>query len=212
MKIIKYEHACLVVEDHDKRLIIDPGNYVKSAITEVDNVVGLVITHVHADHFDPEHIKGIIQKNPSIKIFCTGEVAKQLNIPGTKIVSEGEEAQIGSFRLRFYGKQHAPVHYSWPVDQNVGVLINDRLYYPGDSFTIPDVKVALLALPVSAPWLKLGETMDFLTAVKPSVAFPTHNALLSEVGEQMVDKILGGIAKQNGGTFSPLAVGESIDT
>jgi len=90
-------------------------------------------------------------------------------------------------------------------------MVNNTLYYPGDSFTEPDGnKNALLAVPVSAPWLKLGEVMDFVNTVKPTTSFPTHNSLLSDIGEGMMEQMLSGVAQASGGTLKPLKPGESI--
>ncbi|HSX53031.1 MAG TPA: MBL fold metallo-hydrolase [Patescibacteria group bacterium] len=211
MKITKYEHACLVVEEQGKLLVIDPGSYSTSLPENLTNVSAIVITHVHADHFDPTHIKNLLEQNNTAQVYCTNEVAKQLTAPNIQPVTGGDLGNAGPFHLKFFGGQHAIIHASYPTAQNVGVLVNDKLYYPGDSFTEPSASVQLLALPVSAPWLKLAEVMDYLTAVKPKRAFPTHNALLSDIGENMVENMLGGITKTYGGSLQPIPVGETIE-
>ena len=54
--------------------------------------------------------------------------------------------------------------------------MTDTLYYPGDSYAVPTGRaVPLLAAPVGAPWLKIGEAMDFVLAVRPARAFGTHD-------------------------------------
>ena len=37
----------------------------------------------------------------------------------------------------------------------------------------------VLGLPTAAPWLKLSEAVDLLRAVRPRLAFPVHDAVLS---------------------------------
>ncbi len=211
MKITKYEHACLVVEEQGKMLVIDPGGFTTSLPHTLTNVSAIVITHVHADHFDPAHIKNILQQNNTAEIFCTEDVSKQLTEPNVQAVTGGDTGVAGPFNLKFFGGQHATIHSSYPVAQNVGVLVNDKLYYPGDSFAEPKVNVQLLALPVSAPWLKLAEVMDFLNAVKPIRAFPTHNAILSDIGENMVEQMLAGMTKAYGGSLQAITPGQSIE-
>ena len=120
--------------------------------------------------------------------------------PG-KTISLDTQLNVGSFTLKFFGGTHALIHSSIPQIVNFGVLINEKLYYPGDSFALPDQAVDTLALPAAAPWMKLGEAMDFLEKVKPRLAFPTHDALLSKVGKTMVDSHLNNIAQNNGGTY-----------
>ncbi len=211
MKITKYEHACLVVEDGNRLLVIDPGSFTTSLPKDLKNVEAIVITHVHGDHLNQKNIANIVRNNPNLIVFGTQEVADQLSSLKVQVVSGGSKAKAGPFKLAFFGGEHAIIHESWPKNQNVGLLVNDRLYYPGDSFTVPQVKVSVLALPVSAPWLKLAESMDFLTAVRPKIAFPTHNALLSEIGENLNENILGGVAKALNCKFQTLNPGSSID-
>ena len=40
--------------------------------------------------------------------------------------------------------EHAVIHSSIPVIDNVGVLVNDTVYYPGDSLFVPEVSFELL--------------------------------------------------------------------
>lgn len=201
----------MVLEEQGKRLVIDPGNFTRTLPADLDSVIGIVITHVHADHLDPSHIKQLMEHNIAADIFCTEEVGKQLNYKNVNVVAAGSDKSIGPFNLRFFGNEHAIIHPSWPIAQNVGVMIDNKLYYPGDSFTRPDTSPVVLALPVSAPWLKLAESMDFLTSVKPKIAFPTHNVLLSQEGETMVERMLSGVAQSYGGLLKPLSVGDSLE-
>ncbi len=108
-----------------------------------------------------------------------------------------DKLAIGPFNLEFFGGQHALIHKSIPRAANLGVMINDLLYFPGDSFTNPEKPVDTLAIPVSAPWMKMSEAMDYLTEIKPRFAFPTHDAILSDVGKSLSDRLLGNIAAGN---------------
>jgi hypothetical protein len=49
-----------------------------------------------------------------------------------------------------------------------------------------------------------------MTAVKPKFAFPTHNALLSDIGASIHDRLLQTTAAQIGCQYQPLAIGEAI--
>ena len=211
MKITKYGHACVVLEEQGQKLIIDPGNFAPM-LGDLSNVVGVVITHVHADHFDPGNIAKILASNPEVRVWGTGEVSELLGNPKIQVVTDGDTGEAGPFNMRFYGELHAVIHADFPRNQNVGVLVNDSFYYPGDSFTVPaGVTVKTLALPVSAPWLKLGEVIDFLQAVKPTQCFPTHNALLSDLGHASVNKWIGQICEEQGIAFTYLKSGESLE-
>jgi hypothetical protein len=68
--------------------------------------------------------------------------------------------------MTFHGGRHSVIHSSIPVIDNVGVLVNDAFYYPGDSYAVPE-GVDVARRPIGAPWLKIGEAIDFVLAVKP---------------------------------------------
>jgi hypothetical protein len=126
-------------------------------------------------------------------------------------VFHGDFYEVGPFTLEFFGDMHQEIHRSIPLIQNVGVFVNDTLYYPGDSYTKPDRPVPVLACPTSAPWLKIGDVMDFVAEVKPKQSFATHNALLSDLGHELNNSRVKLVTEENGGKFSYLKVGESLD-
>lgn len=203
MKLTKYEHACFTVEKNDQILVIDPGNFTTDFIVP-ENVTAVVITHEHADHFDPAILAAIHNKNPhSLLIADEAIIASTPDYPG-RTVRPGETIQLGDFELKFFGGQHAGIHASLASTVNLGVLINNLIYYPGDSLYAPDVAIDTLALPVTAPWLKIGEVMDFVVAVKPRAAFPTHDAIASQFGKELVDRLIGAAASAHGIVYSRL--------
>ena len=208
MKVTKYEHACLVLEQNDEKIIVDPGSYTRPLGDET-NVRAIVITHMHDDHCFEEQIDRLLQTNPAAKIFGTDEVVKRIAPRAATAVHHGDFYSVGTFTLEFFGDVHAEIHRSIPLIQNCGVLINDYLYYPGDSFTRPDRKVELLACPSSAPWAKISEIMDFVAEVKPKRSFPTHNIHLSEHGHQMYNSRIKAGTEANGREFFFLQPGES---
>jgi hypothetical protein len=69
--------------------------------------------------------------------------------------------------------------------------------------------VGTLACPSSAPWLKIGDVIDFVTAVKPRRSFPTHNALLSEHGHKLQNSRIQELTESFGGEFRYLEMGQS---
>lgn len=209
MKLTKYEHACVVIEEQGKKLVIDPGIFAAS-LTNVGNVAGVIITHEHQDHFDPALLARILTDNPSAQIIAGQRVADQLPDKAVQVVTADGVASIGPFELHFYGGQHALIHPSIPRAANLGVFVNHTLYYPGDSFVIPDQPTKILALPVNAPWMKMAEAMDFLSQVKPQIAFPTHNAFLSEAGQKLANRLIEGLAPSLNVAYQPLDVAEQL--
>jgi L-ascorbate metabolism protein UlaG (beta-lactamase superfamily) len=195
MKLTKYDHACFTVQKDGQLLVIDPGNYSTDYLPS-NNVVGVVITHEHADHYDQEQIAAIVDKNPEAVIIGPESVTSKIEVFNTQAVNAGDKLTIGLFDLEFFGGTHAVIHRSVPVIPNLGVMINELLYYPGDSLTLPGRPVDTLAIPAGAPWLKIGDAMDFLELIKPRFAFPTHDAVLSDFGKEVADIWLLRTAKQ----------------
>jgi len=189
MKLTKYEHACFTLEKNDQVLVVDPGNFTTDFVPP-SNVTAVVITHEHTDHFDHEQLAAIINENPEAVIIAHPSITQQIEVFETKSVLAGDHISVGSFDLGFYGGEHAVIHPDIPGLANLGVLINGLLYYPGDSFVRPDVPVDTLALPVSAPWLKISEVIDFARDVQPRFAFPTHDAVLSDIGKSLPDNMI----------------------
>lgn len=204
MKLVKYEHACFTVEEDGQLLVVDPGNFSTDFIAP-ENVVAVVITHEHADHFDPDVLATIYNKNPDSLLLATQSIIDLMPDHRGQAVRAGETVSVGEFQLEFFGGEHATIHSSLPPVANLGVLINELLYYPGDSLILPRVAVDTLALPVAAPWLKIGEAMDFLIAIRPRLAFPTHDAILSENGKSLVDRMLGTVAASQDITYVRLS-------
>lgn len=211
MKLTKYEHACFTVEKDGKLLVVDPGAYTTD-LPALESVVAVVVTHEHADHFDPTALGAIVAHNPEAVIYAHHDITRQLGdaLP-TQVVAAGTSVNVGPFNVRFYGGDHAVIHPDLPVPTNLAVMINDTLYYPGDSFFVPDLPVDTLALPVAAPWMRIGEAFDFLTAIKPRLAFPTHDAIASQAGKGLADTMTPSFAKKVGATYQRLHEPIDID-
>ncbi len=189
MKLTKFEHACFVVEQDKQSIIVDPGEFTTD-LSIPDTVIAVVITHEHQDHLSESHIQAIVAKNPEAVVITHKDSAKNLGHYSTQTVVANEGIKIGNFTLEFFGGEHAVIDSAIPVIANLGVMINDSLYYPGDSFALPERPVKVLALPVSAPWMKISEAADFVRAVQPEFVFPTHDAILSDVGKGLPDRLI----------------------
>jgi len=209
MEVTKLEHACQIITEGDARLVIDPGNFTRPV--ETTGVVAVVLTHEHPDHVTPEQLAGILARNPDAVVIGPAGVAAALTGTGVPIdvVTDGDHRTVGPFDLTFHGTRHNVIHSSIPVIDNTGVLVGGRLFYPGDSYTDPGVPVEVLAAPVGAPWLKVAEMMDYVTAIAPRRAYPVHEATLSEIGYGMHTGRLREVVEPDGALVL-LAPGESL--
>jgi L-ascorbate metabolism protein UlaG (beta-lactamase superfamily) len=197
MELTKYEHACFTVEKEGKTIIVDPGGFTTD-LTTLPAVVAIIITHEHGDHFDEELIATIISSHPRAVIMATQSVTSKMNQYETRTVKGGDSFAYEGFDLDFYGEDHARIHPDIELVENIGVMIEDRLYYPGDSFTIPEKSVDTLALPIGAPWLKASEAIEFMKAIGARLTFPTHDATLSTTGKGVYDRVIGNFAEAAG--------------
>lgn len=78
MKLTKYEHACLILDNGTSKLVIDPGCFTKLP----ENLTGvscLVITEEHVDHFDIDNVQKVLDQNLELKILTTQAVNVQLS-------------------------------------------------------------------------------------------------------------------------------------
>ncbi len=204
MKLTKFQHACFAVEKDGRSIVVDPGSFTSDFITP-HHVDAIVITHEHPDHFDEKLIKRILEANPKATIVAHESISGRFtdfNAIGAKV---GEPYTVGTFTLQFFGGQHAHIADSIQTPPNLGVLIDNQVYYPGDAFVAPEMlQVPVLALPASAPWLKMSDAMGFLSRVQPSFAFPTHDAILSVDGKQLADRMLGAVASGQGTHYKRL--------
>jgi len=211
MRLTKFEHAALLLENAGRKLFIDPGSFT-TPLTETANTAAIVITHEHPDHWTPEQLNRIVGMNAGVPIFAPAGVAAAAADFDVTVVNAGDTIEVDGFTLRFFGGTHAVIHSSIPVIDNLGVLVNDTLFYPGDSFTVPkDVAVDVLAVPCGAPWLKIAEAIDYVLAVQPKRTFPVHEMVLSVAGKGMANDRIEAATQAGGGTFFSLQPGETLD-
>jgi len=164
-------------------LLVDPGNFSKG-FEDAQGVDAILITHQHQDHLVLDNVKKVTAKNPGCKVYADEESAGQLAESGVKAqaVHAGDEFEVKGVKVEVFGEKHIVIHSDIPGIADVGYLVAGRLFYPGDAYTVPGKPVEILAAPAGGPWLKVQEAIDYVRAVKPKVAFPIHDAVLSEEG------------------------------
>ena len=183
MNINKIGHCCLLITIGDIVILTDPGNYStgQDSMTGIDFVL---ITHEHTDHFHIDSVKAILANNPDAKIITNSAVSallKKENI-NHQIVGHGQEADLRGVSLKGWSTKHAIIYKTLENVENTGYIIADTLFYPGDAFTLLDRPIDILALPVSGPWMKISEAIDYALAVKPKKCFPVHDGNLRKPG------------------------------
>ena len=210
MRITKYEHACVVLEEKGKKLVIDPGNLTPT-FGDLSNIVAVVVTHEHEDHLNLANLQKILDNNPDVQIFAPAETAEKMTDFLVTMIQDGQTISVESFQIKFFGGPHAIIIPDEPLVQNTGLLVNQKFYYPGGSFVLPDEPVEVLAAPIDGVWLKLAETIDFVRTIKPKICIPTHDAELSEDGKKSVDTLMAQICQTLGTEYKRLQTGSYLD-
>jgi len=209
MNVTKYEHACLVLDHENERLVIDPGGFT-ALLPALQNVTAVVITHQHPDHWTGEQLTRIRENNPDVPIFGPAGVAAAASDWNITTVVDGAIETVGAWTLEFFGGTHAVIHKSIPVIDNLGVLVNGEFWYGGDSFTVPPKPVSSAAIPAGAPWLKISEVMDYVAELAPKRAIQTHDAVLSDKGLGLSVARITDVMAGYGGELTVLQPGETL--
>jgi L-ascorbate metabolism protein UlaG (beta-lactamase superfamily) len=208
MKITKFGQSCLLIETTkeeggEARIILDPGSF-STAQNDLKNIDLVLITHDHCDHLDMDSLKQILANNPNAEVITNADVQAQLEKEGIKseVLAHGETVTKRGILLEGVGDKHAILISSMPQSPNVGFIVAERLFYPGDALTIPSKPIEILALPAAAPWAKLSEVVDYGIAIKPRVAFPVHDSILSN--PSMMQGMLTPVFADAGVLFKPV--------
>ncbi len=211
MRLTKLVHACVRLEKDGAVLVIDPGAY--SGPDSMDGADAVLITHEHFDHMQPDTLRAALSGNPGLRVWAGSSVAGQFTDLGDRVraVAHGDEFTAAGFTVHVYGSRHALLHSEIPVVQNVGFLVDGEVFHPGDALTVPEDPVGTLLLPISGPWLKLSDMIDYGRAVAPQRGYAIHEALLSPIGLGLIERFLGLAAGTTGAVFSRLEPGTTVD-
>ena len=178
MRVTRFGHSAVLVEASGQRVLIDPGAFSSPDVFEVQGLDAIVVTHQHADHLDRNHVGALLERNPGAIRLSDPETAALVD--GFTAHSDGDVTELGAITITGVGTTHAEILPVIPRVTNTGVLITTggepTLFHPGDAYAYAPEGVDVLAAPLSAPWTKVSETVDFVRRVSPRVVFPIHDA------------------------------------
>jgi L-ascorbate metabolism protein UlaG (beta-lactamase superfamily) len=199
MELTKHRHSCIRFDDGDRTLVIDPGAF-SDLDPALDGVQAVLITHEHRDHVDAERLRAAAAADSRLRIWAPHAVAAQFADLGEQVigVGPGESFEAAGFAVRTFGGQHALIHPLIPIVANIGYLVADAVFHPGDSFVVPPDAVDTLLLPAVAPWSKVAEVIDYTIAVRAARTYPIHDAIVVDAYHAILEGNLVPIAERFG--------------
>lgn len=212
MRITKFGHACVRLEHDGVVVVLDPGGF--SQAEAVEGADHVLVTHQHADHYDASHLRAT-----SAQVHTIGAVADVIRdeapdlVDRLHVVAPGDRLDLG-LPVTVVGEKHAVIHPDYPTYDNSGYLLtlgDLTVFHPGDSLTLPGVDVGLLLAPVSGPWLKVSEAIDFVRDVAAPRTLAIHDRVYSDLGLGMVEMHMNNLALGEGRMFTRLADGADLD-
>jgi L-ascorbate metabolism protein UlaG (beta-lactamase superfamily) len=212
MRMTKLGHSCVRLERDGQAIVLDPG--VWSGQDPLAGANAVLITHEHADHLDPGVVRAALERDAGLELWTSAPVAAQFADLGARVhtVGHGDAFTAAGFDVHVYGQNHAPIHPDVPLVPNVGFAIDGKLFHPGDAFTIPGEPVETLLLPISAPWLKTSEMVDYARAVQPRISYAIHDELLNANGINLIAQLAGMLLGGSGeGGYARIEPGASVE-
>jgi L-ascorbate metabolism protein UlaG (beta-lactamase superfamily) len=212
MRFTKLGHSCVRLEQDGAVLVIDPGGW-SDAPAALAGAAAVLVTHEHPDHLDADAIGAALSSDPGLSLWANQSICAKFTEFGDQVheVRHGDALDVAGFSVHVYGVDHALIHPDIPLVVNTGFLVEGELFHPGDSFTIPEEPVGTLLVPISAPWLKSGEMIDYFRAVAPARGYAIHDAILNEAGQALFTRMLSVAAAPTAVPVARLAPGTTLD-
>lgn len=211
MRITKFGHACVRIEHDGTTVVLDPGVFTDPEA--VDGADAVLITHEHPDHYLASHLAAV-----AAPVFTIEAVAARIreDAPAVgerlTVVAPGSSFDVG-LPVRAVGELHAVIHPEYPRITNSGYVVDaggTKVYHPGDALTAPGEPVDVLCVPVSAPWMRVSEAIDFARAVRAPRNLAIHDRVYSEAGLGIVDTHMGAFLPKEGLEYVRRADGEDL--
>jgi L-ascorbate metabolism protein UlaG (beta-lactamase superfamily) len=181
MEVTHFGHSCVLLDTGAARLLIDPGTF-SADFEGLTGLDGVLVTHQHPDHLDPERLPALLRANPDARLIVDSGTAGQLSDVDHEVVEPGARVQVAGARIEVLGGQHAIIHPDIPRIVNNGYLVDGTHFHPGDALdTVPE-NLEVLFLPTAAPWQKLADAVTYLREVAPRTAVPIHQGILAVPG------------------------------
>jgi L-ascorbate metabolism protein UlaG (beta-lactamase superfamily) len=98
MKVTRYFQSCLLVEEGDARILIDPSGQEKGRMGEFGKLDAVIYTHEHGDHFDADMAKTFVEQGIA-PVYANASTAKLIEASKTE-VADGQEFEVNGLKIK----------------------------------------------------------------------------------------------------------------
>lgn len=187
MKITKFIHSCLLLENDTSKILFDPGKFsFAEGLVKPGQFRGLnsiILTHFHPDHIDIDALETIIANNPDVEVMANSEIHHKLAEEDIQSrVFERGTIQIDDFKLEAIDAPHEKL-LADTIPQNTAYLVNNAFLHPGDSLSqnlLVHKGIKLLGLPIMAPWTTELKVYEFAVRMAPQTVLPIHDGFAKD--------------------------------
>lgn len=175
MKITKYEHSCVLIEDanNDTNILVDPGIQAwqsgKVDLTKLPELKYIVVTHLHGDHLAETFVNALVERFPEAQWIAPSDAHALLQGFGVARLTNKSVYNLDVLEV-----DHAKVVPFGVACKNLRVHYGEQLTIVGDTLDIPESKPVLL-LPVQAPWGTTVNALEVALQLKPKYVLPVHD-------------------------------------
>jgi L-ascorbate metabolism protein UlaG (beta-lactamase superfamily) len=174
MKITKYPQSCLRLEKDGKAIMIDIGSFVTEhfRLDTFDSFEALLITHQHADHFDPGITTWLVDHD--VAVYANENVAQKFPDLPVHALVDGQSEIIAGFQVTARDLPHCKMADGSDGPPNTGYVVNSTFFHPGDGTTIENLQVETLAVPIAGPSISMHTATVFVRQVGAKTVIPIH--------------------------------------
>ncbi|MBI4944281.1 MAG: MBL fold metallo-hydrolase [Actinobacteria bacterium] len=201
MQVTRWTHSCVRFEKGGQVLVVDPGVWTEPEALDGADVV--LLTHEHGDHADLDRLGALGVRVVAPDGARLGRLAAERVGPGDTFVVNG-------FTVRTVGGTHLPVMPDQEPTPNLGYVVDDAVYHPGDALDVPlgaVPRVETLLVPMQASWLLTRAAVEFVRAVDPVQAVGIHDG---QINERAVRSIAWWLDRETPCGFDWLAPGTAL--
>lgn len=207
IRVTKWHHACLLVDDGRTRILVDPGQL--GPRPPLEGVDAVLVTHLHFDHLDPGVVAEAAERGTPV--WAPADTLDALGGGhGLHEAVAGAAFTIGTLRVEVSGNRHAEMHPQEAGPENRAYLIAGSVFVTGDEHAIPPGPFRAMFTPINGPWLRASDLIRYVRALRPERVVGIHDGLLNADGLGVARRIVRSLEDEGARHAELLEDGGSI--